>query len=205
MLNYIFQLLFSDIDDQLYYQIIMEIIYSSQVYLFISIYKIIIDIIKIKKMKRYDNSLAAYKFCLIAIILLFPFDKLLNFNPKIIILIQNIVIIICVYIFYKQLILPTSTILKKSNQKIKQKIPIIKILNLLLNFSFYFISAKIIIKLILILFVDKTIQDYLEMPLNSIIYLKFFDFTLVYLLILKFDQIGMNKNINDDSFDKLKV
>ena len=202
IIYYIFHLLYLDNNNELFYQLFMVVIYSSQVYLFISIYKIIIDIIKIKKMKRYDNSLHPYQFCLISIILNFPLDKLLNLNLIIIMLIQNIAIMICVYIFYKQLILPTSKMLKKSNKKNMDKIPIIKNLFLLLKLSFYLIFGKIIINCIL-LFLDKASQDFLAMPLNLIIYQKYFAFTLVYLLIGQFDKDGMNNKINEDEINKL--
>ena len=205
LLYYIFQLLFSDINEELYYQLFIVLIYSSQVYLFISIYKLIIGKIKIKKMKNLDNSLPPYQFCLISIILLFPLDKLLNLNPKIITSIQNIAIMIGVYILYKQLIFPTSSMLKKSIKKYKEKIPIIKNLNILFKLSFYLILGKIIINSILILLVDKTTQEFLAMPLNLIIYLKYFAFTFVYLLIGQFEKIAIKKNIKDDAFNNLRV
>ena len=80
-----------------------------------------IILIKIKKFKELDRSLKSYQISLILFLIIFPFHKLFNFEPKMIIPVQNVLIIIVVYIFYKQLVHPSNVILKKSNKKIQVK------------------------------------------------------------------------------------
>ena len=164
-----------------------------------------IILIKIKKLKELDRSLKSYQISLISFLIIFPFHKLFNFETKIIIPVQNVLIIIVVYVFYKQLVHPLNIILKKLNKKNTSKLLIIKSLKFLLDLSFYFIFAKIIINILLIIFVNKNYQDFLNMPLNLIIYLKYFAYTLLYLTIGQLEEVLKKKNRFDDADSKLRV
>ena len=192
--------------ENLYYEIFMVGIYSCQVYLFISIYTKLIVLIKIKKLKEMDKTLPTYQISLISFILILPFHKIYDSEPIIIIFIQSSLSVIAVYLLYKQFIRPIEIILSNLNKKNKNKnkIYIVKNLKFLLNLSFCFIFGKIIINILIISFTDKKIQDFLELPLNLIIYLKYFVYTLFYLVIGQLEEILMNKRINDDAYDKLK-
>lgn len=202
---YIFYLFDLNTFGYLYYELLFVAINSLQIYLFISIYKKMIILIKIKKLKELDRSLKSYQISLISFLIIFPFHKLFNFETKIIIPVQNVLIIIVVYVFYKQLVHPLNIILKKLNKKNTSKLLIIKSLKFLLDLSFYFIFAKIIINILLIIFVNKTYQDFLNMPLNLIIYLKYFAYTLLYLTIGQLEEVLMKKNRFDDADSKLRV
>ena len=190
--------------EYLYYKLFFVVLHSSQIYLFISIYKKMIILIKIKKLKELDNSLKSYQISLILFLIIFPFHKLFNFEPKMIIPVQIVLIIIVVYIFYKQLVHPSNVILKKLIKKYTSKILILKSLKFLLDLSFYFIYVKIIINILLIIFVNKAYQDFLNMPLNLIIYLKYFAYTLLYLTIGQLEEVLMKKNRFDDADSKLR-
>ena len=74
-----------------------------------------------------------------------------------------------------------------------------------MDLSFYFIFAKIIINILLIIFVNKNYQDFLNMPLNLIIYLKYFAYTSLYLTIGQLEEVLMKKNRFDDADSKLRV
>jgi hypothetical protein len=164
----------------------------------------LIVLIKIKKLKEMDKTLPAYQISLISFILILPFHKIYDSEPIIIIFIQSSLSVIAVYLLYKQFIRPIEIILSNLNKKNKNKIYIVKNLKFLLNLSFCFIFGKIIINILIISFTDKKIQDFLELPLNLIIYLKYFVYTLFYLVIGQLEEILMNKRINDDAYDKLK-
>ena len=202
---YIFYLFDLNTFGYLYYELLFVAINSLQIYLFISIYKKMIILIKIKKLKELDRSLKSYQISLISFLIIFPFHKLFNFETKIIISVQNVLIIIVVYVFYKQLVHPLNIILKKLNKKNTSKLLIIKSLKFLLDLSFYFIFVKIIINILLIIFVNKNYQDFLNMPLNLIIYLKYFAYTLLYLTIGQLEEVLMKKNRFDDADSKLRV
>ena len=163
-----------------------------------------IILIKIKKLKELDNSLHSYQISLISFLLILPFHKLLNFESIIIIFIQSALIIIFVYLLYKQFIRPLEKVLNSLNKKTMNKMYILKNLIFLLNITFCFIFGKIIINILLISFVDKKIQDFLNLPLNLIIYLKYFAYTLFYLIIGQLEEISLNKRSHDDAYDKLK-
>ena len=201
---YLHYLIDLKIFEELYYEIIMVAIYAFQVYLFISIYKKIIILLKIKKLKELDNSLHSYQISLISFLLILPFQRFLNIEPIIIIFIQSALIIIFVYLLYKQFIRPLEKVLNSLNKKTMNKMYILKNLIFLLNISFCFIFGKIIINILLISFVDKKIQDFLNLPLNLIIYLKYFAYTLFYLIIGQLEEISLNKRSHDDAYDKLK-
>ena len=94
---YLHYLIDLKIFEDLYYEILMVAIYAFQVYLFISIYKKIIILLKIKKLKELDNSLHSYQISLISFLLILPSHNLLNFEPIIIIFIQSVLIIIFIY------------------------------------------------------------------------------------------------------------
>ena len=201
---YLFYLFEINIFGGLFFELIIVVIHSLQIYLFISIYKKMIILIKIKKLKELDNSSKSYQMSLISIFLIFPFHKLFKFEQKIIISVQNVFIIIVVYIFYKQLVHPSLIIIKKSNKKNSNKIFIIKNLKFLLDLSFYFIFVKTIINIILILFINKNYQEFLNMPLNLIIYLKYFAYTLIYLMFGQLEELATKKNRFDDADNKLR-
>ena len=188
--------------DKLYYELYIVAIYALQVYLFISIYYGLIDLIIIKKFEDYEKSIQSYQIGLISFLLVFPFHRLLNFDPKIIIVAQNIFVLFCVYIFYKAMVHPIASILKILSNQFVEEIQLLKNLKLLLILSFIFISGKIVINIIMILFVDNETQDFLYMPLNLINYLKYMDYTFFYLLFNRLDEIQIKetKNTDDTNF-----
>ena len=205
--EYILHIFDFNIFDKLYYEFLIKVLYSLQIYLFISIYQKLIEIMKLKKMQNVDNSFHSYQFAILSLLLIFSYHKLFhfNFNPIIIIFIQNIAIIIFVYIFYKSLYDPVELLLNKLHKKYVTKIQIIRNLKLILNLSLILILCKIVINIIFEIFVDKYYRDFLAMPLNVIIYLKYFDFTVLYLITRLLDELFSKSRRDDDSLDKLKA
>ena len=151
-----------------------------------------------------DNSLHTYQICFISFLLILPSHNLLNFEPIIIIFIQSVLIIIFIYLLYKQFVRPLEKVLNSLNKKTMNKMYILKNLKFPLNISFCFIFGKIIINILLISFTDKKIQDILNLSLNLIIYLKYYAYTLYYLILGQLQEISMNKRAYDDAYDKLK-
>ena len=68
---------------ELYYELLLCVINSVLVYLFISIYKIFINLIKLNGIGNIDKSIPSYQYALIAFLLILPFTQLLNFESKI--------------------------------------------------------------------------------------------------------------------------
>ena len=194
----------STIFDKLYYELYIVAIYAFQIYLFISIYYGLIDLIILKKLEDYKKTIHSYQIGLISFLLVFPFHRLLNFDPKITIAVQNTLVLFFIYIFYKTLADSIISILKILSKQFVGEIQILKNLKLLLIISLIFISGKIIINIILILFVDPETQDFLYMPLNLINYLKFMDYTFFYLLFNQIDEIQIEKTNNDDTSNTLR-
>ena len=170
-----------------------------QIYLFISIYYGLIDLIIIKKLDDYEKSIHSYQIGLISFLLVFPFHRLLYFNPKITIVAQNIFVLFCIYLFYKAMAHSIASILKILSNQFVEKIQLLKNLKLLLILSFCFIAGKIVINIIMILFVDNETQDFLYMPLNLINYLKYMDYTFFYLLFNRLDEIQIRETKNTDN------
>ena len=202
--NYISCLIDLDFLDELIIEIIIKVINSLQIYLIISIFKKIIGITKLKKMGDVDHSLHSYQIALLSFILIFSYQKVLKFDTKIIIIIQNLILQLFVYIFYKSLYNPVLSLLKNLNKKYVAKIQTAKNLKLLLNLSVILIYTKAIMNIIFIIFLDDNYRDFLAMPLNVIIYLKYFDFTLLYLLINQLEKYPSKKRREDDTLYKLK-
>ena len=152
----------------------------------------------------YKKTIHSYQIGLISFLLVFPFHRLLNFDPKITIAAQNTLVLFFIYIFYKASADSITSILKILSKQFIEEIQILKNLKLLLIISLLFISGKIIINIILILFVDPETQDFLYMPLNLINYLKFMDYTFFYLLFNQIDEIQIEKTNNDDTSNTLR-
>ena len=95
-----------------------------------------------------------------------------------------------------------TSILKILSNQFVEEIQLLKNLKLLLILSFIFISGKIVINIIMILFVDNETQDFLYMPLNLINYLKYMDYTFFYLLFNRLDEIQIRetKNVDTNNF-----
>ena len=201
-IQYFFNLYNSKFFGELYYELFIKVIYSCQIYLFISIFKIMIEMTKLKKMKDLDKSLYSYQFALISFFILLSYNKIFNIESIIINVIQNVVILFVVYSFYKSLYNPIILLLNKLKKKYISKIQITKNLKFILNMSLFLIFGKIIINIILILFVDENYQHLLSMPLNMINYLKYFDYTTFLFIIFQIETIQLKRD--DETFDKLK-
>ena len=186
----------------LYYELLIKVIYSYQIYLFISIFKIMIEKTKLRKMKNIDKSLAPHQFALISFFLIVSYNKIFNKESKIINVVQNVVILLVVYIFYKSLYNPIILLLNKVNKKYFSKIQITKNLKIILNISLLLIFCKIIINIILISFVGDKYQRILSMPLNLINYLKYFNYTAFLFIIFQLEKIQLQRV--DETFNRIK-
>ena len=191
---------------ELYYELLLCVINSVLVYLFISIYKIFINLIKLNGIDNINKSMPSYQYAFIAFFLILPFTQLLNFESKIFIFLQNIVIICVVYRFYKHLFKPVSFIFKSLNKQYTEEKQIMKNLKVLLNMSFHFIFFKILMNIIFLFFVEEYYRDLLSTPMNFITYLKYCVYTLLIIIIMRMDEVKIEKNIyyDDDALNKLK-
>lgn len=187
----------------LYLELFLRLINALQIYLYISIFKKLLNCIKLKKAKNVDKSIHEYRFALFSFLLFFSYHKFLNFNSKILLVAQNILIMVCIYLFYKTLNNPVLLILKNLKKNIS-KIKVGKNLRAILDLSLYLILGKYIICIIFTLFVDKNYHGFLEMPLNLVIYTKYYNFTFFILIINQLENSALIKNADDDTLGELK-
>jgi len=190
----------------LYYELLLCVINSVLIYLFISIYKIFINLIKLNGIDNINKSMPSYQYAFIAFFLILPFTQLLNFESKFLIFVQNIVIIYVVYRFYKHLFKPASFIFKSLNKQYTEEKQLMKNLKVLLNMSFHFIFFKILLNIIFLFFVEEYYRDLLSTPMNFITYLKYCDYTLLIIIIMRMDEVKIIKNVyyDDDALNKLE-
>ena len=199
------QILFQfDFGDKLYYELIICAIYSFQIYLFISIFKRTLGLIKSRN-QYADEYLSPFQFACFSFLLVFPYEKLLliNYEPKIIIIVQNIICFIIIIIFYNSLYNQLFQIKKSLNKKSVKKIKIASNLIFSLRLSLCLLFCKIFTNIIIILFVNQEYQDFLKMPLDFVIYLKYFNYSVLLMTIFQFERMPVKK-IYDENEKILK-
>ena len=148
----------------------------------------------------------SYQYAFIAFLLILPFTQFLNFESKFLIFVQNIIIICFVYRFYKHLFKPASFIFTSLNKQYTEEKQIMKNLKVLLNMSFHFIFFKILMNIIFLFFVEEYYRDLLSTPMNFITYLKYCLYTLLIIIIMRMDEVKIEKNMyyDDDAVNKLE-
>ena len=124
-----------------------------QIYLFISLFKQTMNLIKRKNL-YYDESMPPYQYACFSLILIFPYHKIFNTTPKLLIPIQNILSIIIIYAFYKSLNKSLLSIKNGINKKYIKKLQIARNLNFGLNASIVLLIINCLINIIFI-FLDQ--------------------------------------------------
>ena len=180
-----------------YYYLINCGIQVFQIYLFISLFKLTTSLIK-KKNQYFEGSMPPFQYACFSFILIFPYHKIFNVTPEILITVQNVISIFVIYIFYKLLYNSLSSIKANINKKYVKKQQIAKNLNFGLNMSLGLLILYCIINIVLILFLDKDYQEFLSMPLDLIIYLKYFNYSVYVITIIQFEKIQTKKNSDDN-------
>ena len=178
-------------------------IYSFQIYLFISIFKRTLGLIKSRINQYVEEYLSPFQFACFSFLLVFPYEKLINYEPKIIIIVQNIICFIIIIIFYNSLYNQLFQIKKSLNKKSVKKIKIASNLIFSLRLSLCLLFCKIFTNIIMFLFVNQEYQDFLKMPLDSVIYLKYFNYTVLLMTIFQFERMPVKK-IYDENEKILK-
>ena len=173
-----------------------------QIYLFISLFKLTMNLIK-RKDQNIEESMPPFQYACFSFILIFPFHKIFIFSPKYIIIIQNIISIFVLFLFYKILYNSLSLINANINKKYYKRQQIAKNLNIDLNISLGILILNCLINIAIFLFVDNEYQEFLKMPLDFIIYLKYFNYSVYVLTIFQYEKIQIKK-ISDVNKEILK-
>lgn len=192
------QLLYNfDFGDQLYYELIITAINSLQIYLFISIFKQTLSLIRSRINQYMEDNLSPFQIACFSFLLVFPYEKLINYEPKIIIIVQNIICFIIIIIFYSSLYNQLFQIKKSLNKKYVKKLQITNNLILSLTIALCLLFCKIIVNIIMPLFVEQEYQDFLKLPLDFIIYLKYFNYAVLAITIFQFERMSVKKNMDE--------
>ena len=174
-----------------------------QIYLFISLFKQTMNLIKRKNL-YYDESMPPYQYACFSLILIFPYHKIFNTTPKLLIPIQNILSIIIIYAFYKSLNKSLLSIKNGINKKYIKKRQIARNLNFGLNASIGLLIINCLINIIFI-FLDQEQQEFLKMPLDFIIYLKYLEYSVFALTIYQYEKVlNKKKQKSEDNHKMLK-
>lgn len=174
-----------------------------QIYLFISLFKQTMNLIKRKNL-YYDESMPPYQYACFSLILIFPYHKIFNTTPKLLIPIQNILSIIIIYAFYKSLNKSLLSIKNGINKKYIKKLQIARNLNFGLNASIGLLIINCLINIIFI-FLDQEQQEFLKMPLDFIIYLKYLEYSVFALTIYQYEKVlNKKKQKSEDKHKMLK-
>ena len=174
-----------------------------QIYLFISLFKQTMNLIKRKNL-YYDESMPPYQYACFSLILIFPYHKIFNTTPKLLIPIQNILSIIIIYAFYKSLNKSLLSIKNGINKKYIKKLQIARNLNFGLNASIGLLIINCLINIIFI-FLDQEQQEFLKMPLDFIIYLKYLEYSVFALSIYQYEKVlTKKKQKSEDNHKMLK-
>ena len=187
----------------IFYDLINCGIQVLQIYLFISLFKQTMNLIKRKNL-YYDESMPPYQYACFSLILIFPYHKIFNTTPKLLIPIQNILSIIIIYAFYKSLNKSLLSIKNGINKKYIKKLQIARNLNFGLNASIGLLIINCLINIIFI-FLDQEQQEFLKMPLDFIIYLKYLEYSVFALTIYQYEKVlNKKKQKSDDNHKMLK-
>lgn len=174
-----------------------------QIYLFISLFKQTMNLIKRKNL-YYDESMPPYQYACFSLILIFPYHKIFNTTPKLLIPIQNILSIIIIYAFYKSLNKSLLSIKNGINKKYIKKLQIARNLNFGLNASIVLLIINCLINIIFI-FLEQEQQEFLKMPLDFIIYLKYLEYSVFALTIYQYEKVlNKKKQKSEDNHKMLK-
>ena len=174
-----------------------------QIYLFISLFKQTMNLIKRKNL-YYDESMPPYQYACFSLILIFPYHKIFNTTPKLLIPIQNILSIIIIYAFYKSLNKSLLSIKNGINKKYIKKLQIARNLNFGLNASIGLLIINCLTNIIFI-FLDQEQQEFLKMPLDFIIYLKYLEYSVFALSIYQYEKVlNKKKQKSEDNHKMLK-
>ena len=174
-----------------------------QIYLFISLFKQTMNLIKRKNL-YYDESMPPYQYACFSLILIFPYHKIFNTTPKLLIPIQNILSIIIIYAFYKSLNKSLLSIKNGINKKYIKKLQIARNLNFGLNASIGLLIINCLINIIFI-FLAQEQQEFLKMPLDFIIYLKYLEYSVFALSIYQYEKVlNKKKQKSEDNHKMLK-
>ena len=174
-----------------------------QIYLFISLFKQTMNLIKRKNL-YYDESMPPYQYACFSLILIFPYHKIFNTTPKLLIPIQNILSIIIIYAFYKSLNKSLLSIKNGINKKYIKKLQIARNLNFGLNASIGLLIINCLINIIFI-FLEQEQQEFLKMPLDFIIYLKYLEYSVFALSIYQYEKVlNKKKQKSEDNHKMLK-
>ena len=174
-----------------------------QIYLFISLFKQTMNLIKRKNL-YYDESMPPYQYACFSLILIFPYHKIFNTTPKLLIPIQNILSIIIIYAFYKSLNKSLLSIKNGINKKYIKKLQIARNLNFGLNASIVLLIINCLINIIFIFLVQEQ-QEFLKMPLDFIIYLKYLEYSVFALTIYQYEKVlNKKKQKSEDNHKMLK-
>ena len=174
-----------------------------QIYLFISLFKQTMNLIKRKNL-YYDESMPPYQYACFSLILIFPYHKIFNTTPKLLIPIQNILSIIIIYAFYKSLNKSLLSIKNGINKKYIKKLQIARNLNFGLNASIGLLIINCLINIIFI-FLEQELQEFLKMPLDFIIYLKYLEYSVFALTIYQYEKVlNKKKQKSEDNHKMLK-
>ena len=174
-----------------------------QIYLFISLFKQTMNLIKRKNL-YYDESMPPYQYACFSLILIFPYHKIFNTTPKLLIPIQNILSIIIIYAFYKSLNKSLLSIKNGINKKYIKKLQIARNLNFGLNASIGLLIINCLINIIFIFLVQEQ-QEFLKMPLDFIIYLKYLEYSVFALSIYQYEKVlNKKKQKSEDNHKMLK-
>jgi len=186
-----------------FYDLINCGIQALQIYLFISLFKQTMNLIKRKNL-YYDESMPPYQYACFSLILIFPYHKIFNTTPKLLIPIQNILSIIIIYAFYKSLNKSLLSIKNGINKKYIKKLQIARNLNFGLNASIGLLIINCLINIIFI-FLDQEQQEFLKMPLDFIIYLKYLEYSVFALSIYQYEKVlNKKKQKSEDNHKMLK-
>ena len=174
-----------------------------QIYLFISLFKQTMNLIKRKNL-YYDESMPPYQYACFSLILIFPYHKIFNTTQKLLIPIQNILSIIIIYAFYKSLNKSLLSIKNGINKKYIKKLQIARNLNFGLNASVGLLIINCLTNIIFI-FLDQEQQEFLKMPLDFIIYLKYLEYSVFALSIYQYEKVlNKKKQKSEDNHKMLK-
>ena len=186
-----------------FYDLINCGIQALQIYLFISLFKQTMNLIKRKNL-YYDESMSPYQYACFSLILIFPYHKIFNTTPKLLIPIQNILSIIIIYAFYKSLNKSLLSIKNGINKKYIKKLQIARNLNFGLNASIGLLIINCLTNIIFI-FLDQEQQEFLKMPLDFIIYLKYLEYSVFALTIYQYEKVlNKKKQKSEDNHKMLK-
>ena len=144
-----------------------------------------------------EDNLSPFQIACFSFLLVFPYEKLINYEPKIIIIVQNIICFIIIIIFYSSLYNQLFQIKKSLNKKYVKKLQITNNLILSLTIALCLLFCKIIVNIIMPLFVEQEYQDFLKLPLDFIIYLKYFNYAVLAITIFQFERMSVKKNMDE--------